>query len=142
MAQWPEAGDTMIWWTARDDLLVLAPPRRNLAAECPVHRSLPPTRELSVPAPKVRRAIGPPAPASDEPAPEPLQLTPAQRPPAGAPDLAELAERARPLMPLGRGALAEALGVKPHWARRVIDTLNTEQPEQPKLRLVAGEDRP
>lgn len=122
----------MMWRTAWDGLLVLPPPSRNRKAERQVRDWLPAMMRrapVSAPAPKQRRAIAPPVSAQEEP-------TPAQSRRVGTPDLAELAERARPLMPMGRPALAEALGITPHWARRVINTLNAER----GLRLVAGED--
>ncbi len=113
------------------------PAHRNLATECRVHRPVASARPAV--APVTRRAIEPPPAASPtEPAPAPRQVPPGRQVPSATPDLAALVERARPLMPLGRGEMAKALGVKPHWARRVIETLNAEQPE---LRLVAREDR-
>ncbi len=113
------------------------PAHRNLAAECRVHRPVASARPAV--APVTRRAIEPPPAASPpaEPAPGPRQVPPGRLAPSTAPALAALVERARPLMPLGRGELAKTLDVKPHWARRVIETLNAEQPE---LRLVARED--
>jgi hypothetical protein len=48
--------------------------------------------------------------------------------PSQAPDLAELIDRARPLMPVGRTVLARQLGVSTHWARRVIEALEAERP--------------
>ena len=121
-----------MWHTERDGVLMLAPPARNLTAECRVHRTVP-TELAQVPARKMHRtssltrrpadlvtAASPPA----ELAPAPRQLAPA---PPRTPDLAALVERARPLMPLGRGELAKALGVTPHWARRVLDELGRER---------------
>ncbi len=128
-------------WRDREGIWVL-PLRRNLATECRGHRPMLSVTELTpaAPAPPTRRAIEPlPAVAPPaELAPAPRQVPPGALAPSATPDLAALVDRARPLMPMGRGELAKALDVKPHWARRVIETLNAEQPE---LRLVAREDK-
>lgn len=68
------------------------------------------------------------------PADQPRQVAPAPRqvhqPVARqvAPDLAQLVERARPLMPIGRGRLAQKLGTTEHWARKALEALETEPP--------------
>ncbi len=124
-------------WRDREGMWVL-PLRRNLATECRVHRPVASARPAV--APVTRRAIDPPPAVSPpaELAPAPRQVPLGRQTPSATPDLAALVERARPLMPFGRGELAKALDVKPHWARRVIETLNAGQLE---LRLVAREDR-
>jgi hypothetical protein len=62
------------------------------------------------------------------PAPRQSKAVTKRQPVKQAPDLAELTERARSLMPLGRIALARELGCSTHWARRVLEALDNERP--------------
>lgn len=65
---------------------------------------------------------------ASRPAPARQVVTPAPRQPVKqAPDLAELVERARPLMPLGRGSLARELGCTEDKARKIIAALDRER---------------
>ena len=54
------------------------------------------------------------------------------------PDLAELVNRARPLLPIGRDRLARELNIKPHQARQVLQRIETETNAARPLHAVAG----
>ena len=75
------------------------------------------------------RYTGRATPVHRTPAPAQRQVvTPARRQAAGtAPDLTELVDRARPLMPLGRGSLARKLGCTEDKARKIIAALDQER---------------
>lgn len=74
------------------------------------------------------------------PADQPRQVAPAPHqvhqpvPRQLAPDLAQLVERARPLLPIGRGLLAQKLGITEHWARKALEALDTEPPRLAAVR--------
>ena len=85
------------------------------------------------------RYTGRVAPVRQVPAPAHHQVvTPARRQAVGtAPGLAELIERARALMPIGRGRLARELGCTQDRARKVIEALDRDgQHGAPVLRAV------
>jgi len=66
--------------------------------------------------------------ATQVPNPAPRLAPPARRQVAKpAPDLAELLDRARPLMPRGRGLLARELGCTEDKARKIIEALDREK---------------
>lgn len=75
------------------------------------------------------RYTGRPAPARQVPTSAHRQVvTPARRQATrSAPDLTELIERARPLMPRGRGRLARELDCTEDKARKVIEALDQEK---------------
>ncbi len=75
------------------------------------------------------RYTGRTTPVRQVPAPAHRQVvTPARRQATKpAPDLDELVDRARPLMPLGRGSLARELGCTEDKARKIIAALDRER---------------